>query len=70
MVQAGMPELAALRSATLDAATLLGQEARLGTLEPGKASDVVAVPGDPTKDITAMTRVAFVMKNGVIYKKP
>lgn len=70
MVQAGMPELAALRSATLDAATLLGQESSLGTLEPGKASDVVAVPGDPTKDITAMTRVAFVMKNGVIYKKP
>ena len=70
MVQAGMPEIVALRSATLDAATLLGQESRLGTLEPGKASDVVAVPGDPTKDITAMTRVSFVMKNGVIYKKP
>jgi imidazolonepropionase-like amidohydrolase len=70
MVQAGMPELVAIRSATLDAATLLGQENRLGTLEPGKASDVVAVPGDPVKDISAMTRVAFVMKNGVIYKKP
>jgi imidazolonepropionase-like amidohydrolase len=70
MVQAGMPALAALRSATLDAATLLGQDSRLGTLEPGKASDVVAVPGDPTQDITAMTRVAFVMKNGVIYKRP
>ena len=70
MVQAGMPELAAIRSATLDAATLLGQEERLGTLEPGKASDIVAVPGDPTKDITAMTRVGFVMKNGVIYKRP
>jgi imidazolonepropionase-like amidohydrolase len=70
MVQAGMPELLAIRSATLDAATLLGQENRLGTLEPGKASDVVAVPGDPAKDIAAMTRVAFVMKNGVIYKKP
>lgn len=70
MVQAGMPELAALRSATLDAATLLGQETRIGTLEPGKASDIVAVPGDPTKDIAAMTRVAFVMKNGVIYKRP
>ena len=70
MVQAGMSELAALRSATLDAATALGQESRLGTIEPGTASDVVAVPGDPTKDITAMTRVAFVMKNGIIYKKP
>jgi imidazolonepropionase-like amidohydrolase len=70
MVQAGMPELAAIRSATLDAATLLGQEARLGTIEAGKASDIVAVPGDPTKDIAAMTRVGFVMKNGVIYKRP
>ena len=70
MVQAGMSELAAIRSATLDAATLLGQEERLGTLEPGKASDIVAVPGDPSKDISAMTRVAFVMKNGVIYKRP
>lgn len=70
MVQAGMPEIAAIRSATLDAATLLGQESRLGTIDAGKASDIVAVPGDPVKDITAMTRVAFVMKNGIIYKKP
>ena len=70
MVQAGMPALAAIRSATLDAATLLGQESRLGTLEAGKLSDVVAVPGDPAKDIAAMTRVSFVMKNGVIYKRP
>jgi imidazolonepropionase-like amidohydrolase len=57
-------------SATLEAATLLGQEARLGTIEAGKLSDVVAVPGDPVKDIAAMTRVSFVMKNGVVYKKP
>jgi imidazolonepropionase-like amidohydrolase len=70
MVQAGMPALAAIRSATLEAATLLGQEARLGTIEAGKLSDVVAVPGDPVKDIAAMTRVSFVMKNGVVYKKP
>jgi imidazolonepropionase-like amidohydrolase len=70
MVQAGMPALAAIRSATLDAATLLGQEGRLGTIETGKSSDIVAVPGDPTKDITAMTRVSFVMKSGVIYKRP
>ena len=70
MVQAGMPEFAAIRSATLDAATLLGQEAKLGTLENGKVSDIVAVTGDPTKDISAMTRVVFVMKNGVIYKRP
>jgi imidazolonepropionase-like amidohydrolase len=70
MVQAGMPALAAIRSATLDAATLLGQEARLGTVEAGKASDIVAVSGDPIADITAMTRVSFVMKDGVVYKRP
>jgi imidazolonepropionase-like amidohydrolase len=70
MVQAGMPPLAAIRSATLDAATLLGQESRLGTIEAGKASDVVAVPGDPVNDIAVMTRVSFVMKGGVIYKRP
>ena len=70
MVQAGMPAMAAIRSATLDAATLLGQEGRLGTLEAGKFSDVVAVSGDPVKDISAMTRVSFVMKNGVVYKRP
>ena len=49
---------------------LLGQDSRLGTLEAGKLSDVVAVPGDPVNDITAMTRVSFVMKNGVVYKRP
>jgi imidazolonepropionase-like amidohydrolase len=70
MVQAGMPVLAAIRSATLDAATLLGQDSRLGTLETGKLADVVAVAGDPVQDITAMTRVSFVMKNGVVYKRP
>jgi imidazolonepropionase-like amidohydrolase len=70
MVQAGMPALAAIRSATLDAATLLGQESRLGTVEAGKLSDIVAVPGDPVKDISLMTRVSFVMKNGVVYKRP
>jgi imidazolonepropionase-like amidohydrolase len=70
MVQAGMPPMAAIRSATLEAATLVGQETRLGLIETGKLADVVAVPGDPTKDITAMTRVEFVMKGGVIYKRP
>jgi imidazolonepropionase-like amidohydrolase len=70
MVQAGMPALAAIRSATIDAATLLGQEATLGTIEAAKLADVVAVPGDPVKDIGAMTRVSFVMKNGVVYKQP
>jgi len=50
------------------AAELLGWQDRVGTLEPGKCADVVAVNGDPTQDITEMTRVTFVMKDGVVYK--
>lgn len=70
MVQAGMPPLAAIRAATREAATLLGVQDKLGTIEPGKLADIVAVPADPTKDIVAMTRVSFVMKDGKIYKQP
>jgi len=70
MVEAGMPAMEAFRAATLEAATILGAQEQFGTLERGKLADIVAVPGDPTKDITAVTRVAFVMKEGVAYKKP
>ncbi|WBA42094.1 amidohydrolase family protein [Hymenobacter canadensis] len=68
MVEAGMPPLEALRSATVSAAELLGQTSSLGTLEPGKLADVVAVDGDPVQDINAMQRVRFVMKQGVVYR--
>ena len=68
MVEAGMPELETIRSATLTTAQLLNIDDRLGTIEPGKLADIVAVNGDPSKDITAMTAVSFVMKDGVIYK--
>jgi imidazolonepropionase-like amidohydrolase len=68
MVKYGMSPLVALRSATSMAAELMGWQDRIGTLEPGKLADVVAVNGDPTQDITEMTRVTFVMKNGVVYK--
>ncbi|MCE2487401.1 MAG: amidohydrolase family protein, partial [Desulfurellaceae bacterium] len=70
MVEAGMPPLEAIRSATLEAARLLGQEDRLGTLEAGKLADVVAVPDDPSRDITSLQRVSFVMKDGLMYKRP
>jgi imidazolonepropionase-like amidohydrolase len=69
MVEAGMPALEAIRSATLNAATLLGQSSRLGSLEPGFAADIVAVAGDPLKDITLLQKVGFVMKDGVVYKQ-
>jgi imidazolonepropionase-like amidohydrolase len=70
MVEAGMPPLEAIRAATLNGATVMGWEDRLGTLEAGKLADIVAVPGDPVRDITAMSRVGFVMKDGAIYRRP
>jgi imidazolonepropionase-like amidohydrolase len=70
MVEAGMPPLEAIRAATLHGAQVMGMEKDIGTLEAGKLADVIAVPGDPSRDITAMTRVAFVMKDGKVYRKP
>ena len=70
MVAGGMPVLEAIRAATLEAATLLGVEDRLGTIEPGKLADIIAVPEDPTEDITTMIRVSFVLKDGMIYRTP
>lgn len=59
---------AALFAATLSAAQLLDMEKDLGTVEPGKIADLVAVPGDPLADIKLMTQVTFVMKAGAVYK--
>ena len=70
MVEAGMPAVEAIRAATLEAATLLGVDDRLGRVEAGALADIIAVPEDPRDDITTMERVGFVMKDGVIYKRP
>lgn len=70
MVEAGIPPLETIQSATLTAAVVLGMEDRLGSIEAGKIADIVAVPGDPTTDITVMERVDFVMKEGVVYRSP
>jgi imidazolonepropionase-like amidohydrolase len=67
MVRLGMTPLAALRAATSADARLLGHD-ELGTLEAGKLADVVGVPGDPSRDITAVEKVFFVMKDGVVYR--
>ncbi len=69
MVEAGMPAMKAIQSATLEASRLLGVEKDLGTIEPGKFADLVAVPGDPLADIQLMTNVTFVMKAGTVYKQ-
>lgn len=68
MVKLGMRPLAALRTATSSDAQLLGLDNQLGMLASGKLADVIAVPGDPSRDITAIEKVFFVMKDGVIYR--
>jgi imidazolonepropionase-like amidohydrolase len=66
LVKGGLSPLAALQTATLNGAELLGFADRLGAVEPGKLADLVAVAGDPLADIAAMSRVVFVMKDGAI----
>jgi imidazolonepropionase-like amidohydrolase len=66
MAQAGMKNTDILRAATLDAATLLHLENKIGSIETGKLADLVAVDGNPLDDIKTMTRVLFVMKEGKI----
>ena len=69
MVEAGMPPLEAIRSATFEAATLLGTIDDFGTLEVGKRADVVAVEGDPLTDISRLAEINLVIKDGVIIKQ-
>lgn len=70
MAGLGMPPIDALKAGTSVAADLLGVTATAGTLEKGKAADIVAIPADPTQDITATERVSFVMKDGKVEKSP
>ena len=67
-VERGMTAWQALRSGTVTAAALLGQEGSLGTIAPGARADLVATVDDPLRDITATERVVFVMKDGVVVK--
>jgi imidazolonepropionase-like amidohydrolase len=67
-VKLGMAPLAAIQTATVNASDLLGWSKQVGTLEPGKWADVIAVDGDPTKDVTTLEHVKFVMKGGTVYK--
>jgi imidazolonepropionase-like amidohydrolase len=65
----GQPAMDALISATSRAAESLGMGDRVGRLSPGLAADIIGLDGDPSQDITALRRVRFVMKNGIIYKR-
>ncbi len=69
MIEAGMPAMEAIKAATINAADLLGEKDKLGSIEIGKLADIVAVDGDPLKDPKVFGKVIFVMKDGVVYKK-
>ena len=70
MVAAGMPSDQAILSATREASILLGQQSTLGSIAPGKYADIIAVSKDPLVDISILENVDFVMKDGILYKKP
>lgn len=68
MVEAGMPAMEAIQSATMTAAGILNMDSRIGSLETGKLADIIAVEGNPLEDITLLENMGFVMKEGRIYK--
>jgi imidazolonepropionase-like amidohydrolase len=68
MVDAGMDPADAIESATVNAADALGRSASIGTIEPGKDADIIAVTGDPTADVTRLQQVDFVMRRGAVHK--
>jgi imidazolonepropionase-like amidohydrolase len=69
-VKLGMTPIQAIQTATVNAADLLGWSDRIGSVEEGKFADIIAVDGDPTKDVTLLQNPVFVMKGGVVYKQP
>jgi imidazolonepropionase-like amidohydrolase len=69
MVEAGMRPMDAIMAATRNAADLLGVSSKLGTIQPGRFADLVAVKGDPLSDIKLLTQINFVMKEGRVYKQ-
>jgi imidazolonepropionase-like amidohydrolase len=70
LVTNGLTPLQALRAATINDAKMLRWDDRIGSIKTGLYADLVAVNGDPTQDIGALSNVAFVMKNGTVYRKP
>jgi imidazolonepropionase-like amidohydrolase len=69
MVHYGMAPLAVLQADLLNGARLLGWQGQIGVLKPGYLADIIAVPGDPTQDISVVQKVSFVMKGGVVYRR-
>lgn len=69
MMEAGMPAMETIQTATMTSATILGVADKLGSIEPGKLADIVAVDEDPLKNIRTMLKCSFVMKDGIVYKQ-
>jgi imidazolonepropionase-like amidohydrolase len=69
MVEYGMNPVDVLKADLINGAKLLGWEGQIGELKPGYFADVIAVPGDPTKDVSVLKDVKFVMKGGVVYRR-
>ncbi len=68
MVKYGMTPMQAIQAATSSAADLLGHGTEIGSIKPGKYADLIAVAGDPLKDVGLLENVQFVMKDGKVYK--
>ncbi len=69
LVRMGLTPIQSIQTATVHASKLLGWEDRIGAIEAGKLADLIAVEGDPTKDVTELERVKWVMKGGMVFKK-
>ena len=69
MIQFGMTPMQAIQSATSRAAEMLGMKGQLGAIAPGAYADIVAVSGDPLKDVKVLEKVVFVMKDGKVFKE-
>ena len=70
MIGAGMPPMEAIKAATLNAADLLELSNNIGSIEAGKAADIIAVDKDPTREVRTLERMRFVMRGGVVYVGP
>jgi imidazolonepropionase-like amidohydrolase len=70
LVKHGMTPMQAIAAATVNAADLLGLAKEVGSIEPGKSADIIAVRGDPLSDVKLLKSVGFVMRAGVVHKGP
>jgi len=70
LIEAGMSPMEAIKAGTSLGAEVMGWDDRLGTLEQGKLADIIAVPGNPLEDISALERVGFVMLGGKVIRQP